>query len=252
LLIFQLKQQFATPHTLGRFRLSATTASRSDFADGLDNAGNLGMNGIWTILDPSSANSTGGAVLTEQGDNSILASGTAPTTATYAVIAPNSLLSPITGIRLEVLEDPSLPFSGPGRQATNGNFVLTELILDAHECIADQADVNDDDDIAPLTDALLLLRFVFGFRDAALTTNAVGDECMRCGAADLATYIDQLGSKLDVDGDGSVDALTDALLVLRYVFGFRGPTLIGGAVDTQNCTRCDAFLIEAYLACLLV
>jgi DNA-binding beta-propeller fold protein YncE len=32
----------------------------------------------------------------------------------------------------------------------------------------------------------------------------------------------------DVDGDGQIDALTDALLLLRYAFGFRGSTLIAG------------------------
>ena len=37
-------------------------------------------------------------------------------------------LSGITGIRLEVLKDPSLPAGGPGFYL-NGNFVLTELEL---------------------------------------------------------------------------------------------------------------------------
>ena len=54
--------------------------------------------------------------------------------------------------------------------------------------------------------------------------------------------------ELDVDGNGAVDALTDTLLALRYVFGFRGNTLITGAVDLVGCTRCDAPAIESYLA----
>jgi hypothetical protein len=55
---------------------------------------------------------------------------------------------------------------------------------------------------------------------------------------------------LDVDGNGSADALTDGLLALRYLFGFRGGTLTTGAVGA-GCTRCDAAAIEAYLATLL-
>ena len=55
---------------------------------------------------------------------------------------------------------------------------------------------------------------------------------------------------IDVDGDGQVDALTDTLLMLRYVFGFRGATLVTGAVDLANCTRCTAAQIEAYIATL--
>jgi hypothetical protein len=52
---------------------------------------------------------------------------------------------------------------------------------------------------------------------------------------------------LDVDGNGSTDALTDGLLVLRFLFGFTGPTLVTGAVDLAACTRCDAATILPYL-----
>ena len=44
----------------------------------------------------------------------------------------------------------------------------------------------------------------------------------------------------DIDGDGQSDPLTDGLLLLRYLFGFTGATLITGAVDLVNCTRCTA------------
>ena len=54
-------------------------------------------------------------------------------------------------------------------------------------------------------------------------------------------------ASLDVDGSLSLGALTDGLLLLRYLFGFRGATLVSGAVDLVNCTRCDAAAIEAHL-----
>jgi hypothetical protein len=50
----------------------------------------------------------------------------------------------------------------------------------------------------------------------------------------------------DIDGNGVVEALADGLLGLRYAFGFRGATLVTGAVGA-GCTRCDASSIEAYL-----
>ena len=56
----------------------------------------------------------------------------------------------------------------------------------------------------------------------------------------------RLTDPTDVDGNFLVDPLTDTLLTLRYAFGFRGNTLITGAVGA-NCTRCDAPSIEAYL-----
>ncbi|MEE9345000.1 MAG: hypothetical protein V3U88_05280 [Methylococcales bacterium] len=51
---------------------------------------------------------------------------------------------------------------------------------------------------------------------------------------------------IDIDGNGVDDALTDGLLILRYLFGSRGAALIDGAVDSSGCTRCTAVEIEAY------
>ena len=56
---------------------------------------------------------------------------------------------------------------------------------------------------------------------------------------------------LDVDGNGSFSALTDALMILRFAFGFTGNALIGNAVYTGGCTRCTAPAIEAYLSGLV-
>ncbi len=55
----------------------------------------------------------------------------------------------------------------------------------------------------------------------------------------------------DIDGDGQSEPLTDGLLLLRHRFGFTGATLIAGAVDLVNCTRCTAAAIAAYIAALL-
>ena len=55
---------------------------------------------------------------------------------------------------------------------------------------------------------------------------------------------------LDIDGNGQIGPLTDGLLVLRFMFGFSGTTLTGGAVG-PGCTRCNAAAIEPYLAGLV-
>src|SRR5262249_52456529 len=54
-----------------------------------------------------------------------LASGPAIEPEQYVFVA-NTQLTGITGIRLEVLPDPSLPKQGPGR-SSDGNFVLTQF-----------------------------------------------------------------------------------------------------------------------------
>ena len=55
---------------------------------------------------------------------------------------------------------------------------------------------------------------------------------------------------LDIDGNGDVAPLSDGLLVLRYLFGFTGTTLTGGAV-ANDCTRCNAAAIEPYIQSLV-
>jgi hypothetical protein len=61
----------------------------------------------------------------------------------------------------------------------------------------------------------------------------------------------QTFAALDIDGNGATAPLTDGLLVLRFLFGFTGPTLVTGAVDAGNCTRCNATEIKAYLDTLI-
>ena len=54
----------------------------------------------------------------------------------------------------------------------------------------------------------------------------------------------------DIDGDGSVDGLTDGLLLVRYLAGFTGESLIDSAV-AENATRVSATDIEAYLQSMM-
>jgi hypothetical protein len=79
----------------------------------------------WAVLVPESAKSTGGATLTKQADNSLLAGGKNPSPETYIVTAKAGMAG-ITAVRLEVMPDKSLKANGPGR-APNGNFVLNEF-----------------------------------------------------------------------------------------------------------------------------
>jgi hypothetical protein len=111
-------------------------------------------------------------------------------------------------------------------------------------------DIDGNGSLGALTDGLLVLRFFFGFTGATLTTGAVGGGCTRCDAAAITPYITGLGLVLDIDNDGSLSALTDGLLVLRFLFGFTGSTLTSGAVSGTCVTRCDATTILAYLQTL--
>jgi hypothetical protein len=108
-------------------------------------------------------------------------------------------------------------------------------------------DVDGNGVLDPLTDGVLVLRFLFGFSGTTLTSDAVGPGCTRCDAAAIAPYLGGLGLALDIDGNVALDPLTDGLLVLRFLFGFTGSTLVTNAVG-QGCDRCDATEIEPYLS----
>ena len=103
--------------------------------------------------------------------------------------------------------------------------------------------------MTPLTDGLLFVRWLFGFSGSTLTSGAVGPACSRCTAAAISSYFNELlafGGNLDIDGDAVLNPLTDGLLVLRYLFGFRGTALDIGAVG-NDCGRCSAAFIEPFI-----
>lgn len=109
-------------------------------------------------------------------------------------------------------------------------------------------DVDDNLIVDALTDGLMLIRYLFGSRNEGLTLNAVATNCIRCSTAEIEPILEQCAtaSTSDIDGNGEVDALTDGLLMIRYLFGIRGDALIKGSV-ANNCSRCNAPEIEVYL-----
>ena len=79
----------------------------------------------WTVLQPSHYVSTGGATFKLLPDGSLLAGGKNPDADSYELSASTDLTG-ITGVRLEVLSNASLPAGGPGRDA-EGNFFLSDF-----------------------------------------------------------------------------------------------------------------------------
>ena len=107
-------------------------------------------------------------------------------------------------------------------------------------------DVDGDGTTAPFTDALLALRWLFGFRGNPLIAGAVDPDCKRCTAPAIEAYLAGISGNLDIDGNGDEEPLTDGLLLNRWLLGFRGQSLISGAV-ADGCTRCTAGAIESFL-----
>jgi hypothetical protein len=83
----------------------------------------------WTALDATNYSSAGSATFTKLADKSLLAGGKNSTNDVYTVTAP-AALEKITGMRLEVFPDNSLPQKSLGRDP-NGSFVLSRFEVTA-------------------------------------------------------------------------------------------------------------------------
>jgi len=83
----------------------------------------------WRIATPINLDGSGGQKNYLLNDGSILAAGYSPSKDTSVYTIPSD--TPVSAIRLELLNDPSLPRGGPGRAVQTGLFALTECTVTA-------------------------------------------------------------------------------------------------------------------------
>ena len=107
-------------------------------------------------------------------------------------------------------------------------------------------DIDDDGKTDALTDGLLVLRHMFGLSGETLTVGVVGSDAERPNSEQILAYLVPNNDQLDIDGNGSVDALTDGLLILRNLFGLEGGALISSVIGNQP-TRGSAGAIIDYI-----
>jgi hypothetical protein len=121
-LTFTIYQNYWNPgHILGDFALDYTTAASPTLSSPQTPVSILSVSSLngttFSLLSP-------GELLANTSNNSL-------GTDTYTITAFVDSASPITGIFLDAIKNPSLPGGGPGGQYPNGNFVVSELTLDA-------------------------------------------------------------------------------------------------------------------------
>ena len=107
-------------------------------------------------------------------------------------------------------------------------------------------DIDENLEAQPLTDGLLVIRHLFGFSGDSLISGAVSGEANRDDSDSIGSYLTEADSELDIDGDGESKPLTDGLLLIRYLFGFSGDSLVSGAIGS-GATRDTAESVEAYI-----
>ena len=138
-----------------------------------------------------------------------------------------------------------------------GTYTVTYNVSDAADNAAVQVarlvniggtiDIDGNAQYDALTDGLLLLRSMFGLDGNALTSGAIASDATYVSSAEVESQIATLGALIDIDGNGQIDALTDGLLILRYLFGLEGDVLIHGVV-ALDATRTTPQAIEEYLS----
>ena len=111
-------------------------------------------------------------------------------------------------------------------------------------------DIDENNTYDALTDGLLILRFMFGLSGESLVSGALGANAEVTSATAIESKLEAMGSGLDIDQDGEVNALTDGLLILRFLFGLTDSSLTSSVLG-QNAQRTNASDISDYLTSLV-
>jgi hypothetical protein len=106
-------------------------------------------------------------------------------------------------------------------------------------------DADNNGSVSATTDGVLALRWMLGMSGSAATSGALGATPRRTDATEIKNYLN--AQRLDIDGDSSVDAATDGVLLLRALLGLSGNAVINNAVS-PCATRTNWTDIRAYLA----
>jgi len=107
-------------------------------------------------------------------------------------------------------------------------------------------DIDGNGQYDGLTDGLLVLRYMFGFTGEQLISGSLATDALYTSASLIEARIEGLGDRIDIDGDSQIDALTDGLLILRYLLDYHEAALIDNALS-GNALRIDPEAIETYL-----
>lgn len=154
---------------------------------------------------------------------------------TVVSVSPNGIVSTI-GVGTEWLD-----VSYGGRVSSAQFVVYSPPVV--------SIDIDGSGSYRALTDGLVILRYLIGLEGAPLVAGITAPSATPIDAAATTAKLDKMLAQLDVDGNGRPDA-ADGLLIVRYLFGLRGPALIAGAIG-QGATRETGAKVEAYIQSLM-
>mgnify|MGYP005694068733 FL=1 len=91
---------------------------------------------------------------------------------------------------------------------------------------------------------------MFGLSGETLIDGTLAPDAIYTTASEIQDRISAMGSALDIDNNSVKDALTDGLIILRYLFGLQDDLLIDGVLSS-DARRTSAQEIEDYLDSLM-
>lgn len=217
-----------------------------------------------TVPGPLPATRTVRAIVTNLGNiadafNVSIAGGAGPVTAQLVNAAGSnvSAVGPLAtsafgslAVQVIATVSGSAPASVTVRatSTTDGNVTATGTILfnAAPTC---SLDIDGDGAVLAMTDGLLVLRNLLQLSGNALVSGAYNPGGTYGNLNDISTRLGILNGNnwLDIDGNGTHDAATDGLLLLRALFGFTGTAVTNDALGAEPRTRNDWAAIRSYL-----
>jgi len=105
-------------------------------------------------------------------------------------------------------------------------------------------DFDQDGQVDALTDGLILMRHGFSLSGENLIRDATNN--LNITHQDVTNALEDAQGILDIDGNGHFDALTDGLILMRYLFSLSGENLIDDAIST-SANRISAAEITSYI-----
>jgi Divergent InlB B-repeat domain len=136
--------------------------------------------------------------------------------------------------------------------AVNVNGARQTTAVFAPNASVASLDIDGNGRLEASADGLLAVRYFMLGALGMHAKGAVGTFAQRTSAATTTQHIERMLPALDVDGDGSLNTNVDGVLIVRYMLGFRGATLMADVAPGANATRTTSGLIENHLLGLMI
>jgi hypothetical protein len=147
---------------------------------------------------------------------------------------PGNLPENLLTITFDVVDDNSLENTviGFSTNSTAAGYMLNAPAVNI-ELMNGSWDFDGNGYVDALTDGLLFIRYGFNLRGTSLIQGAVAQNSL-LSSNQIEENLENAMDSLDIDGDQTINPLSDGLILLRYLFGFDDESLIDGVVHPDG------------------